>query len=119
MSKWWFGLLLIATSAWAAPTKPTPPKPSAAQAPCPSVATNGSTNVLTEKKPAGRLGDGGCAVAVQGSSDVLINGRPALRVGDKVTCPNGKTGVVTGGASTVIINGKPAAGLGSKIVGCD
>jgi uncharacterized Zn-binding protein involved in type VI secretion len=112
-----FSLVLMLASGVPSGAPPTP-KPALKQVACP-VMQSGSTNVLVEGKPAGRLGDGSCVVAVQGSTNVMINGLPALTLGSPVICKNGKTGVIVGGASSVIINGKPAAGLGSHIVGCD
>jgi uncharacterized Zn-binding protein involved in type VI secretion len=110
-------LSLVLITSFGAPSA-APPPPAYKQIDC-KVMANGSTNVLVEGKPAGRLGDGSCVVALQGSTNVMINGLPALTLGAPVQCRNGKMGVIAGGASTVFINGKPAAGLGSHIVGCE
>jgi uncharacterized Zn-binding protein involved in type VI secretion len=96
-----------------------PPKSETRAAYCPEIVGEGASTVTAEGTPASRAGDGACAIAVEGSPNVSIEGRPALRVGDKVTCRNGKTGIVVGGASTVFVNGRPLAGAGSRIAGCE
>ncbi len=63
----------------------------------PTNCISGSGNVLTNKKPAMRVGDkfvshccpnAGChpPVLAAGSGSVKINGRPAGRIGDSVAC---------------------------------
>ena len=80
---------------------------------CPPVPlVEGSPNVYTNGRPAGRVGDHytthGCVthrghadVIVAGSAKVEINGKPAARVGDAVSIG----GAVQDGSSNVIIGG--------------
>ena len=80
---------------------------------CPPVPlVEGSPNVYTIGRPAGRVGDHytthGCVthpghadVIVAGSAKVEINGKPAARVGDAVSIG----GAVQDGSSNVIIGG--------------
>lgn len=73
---------------------------------------SGSNNVMTNKKPAARVGDSfaphccpksGCHApkAARGSSKVIINGRPAARLGDNDSCG----GVIMTGSPNVLIGG--------------
>ena len=72
----------------------------------------GSNNVMTNKRPAARVGDAfiphwcpnaGChsPMVAKGSSKVIINGRPAARLGDRDSCG----GVIMTGSSNVLIGG--------------
>jgi len=78
----------------------------------PTSLTSGSSNVLINGKPAGRVGDTysshGCIahsshndVIASGSGSVFINGLPAARIGDSVSIG----GIVVEGSSNVIIGG--------------
>ena len=78
----------------------------------PTNCISGSGNVLTNKKPAMRVGDKfvshccpkkGChpPVLAAGSGSVKINGRPAGRIGDSVACG----GNVMVGSGNVLIGG--------------
>lgn len=75
----------------------------------PTPIITGSSDVKTNNKPAGRLGDKlkkhhkGTRVIVEGSGSVLINGRPAARVTDAINCG----GVMNKGSSNVLIGDKP------------
>jgi uncharacterized Zn-binding protein involved in type VI secretion len=86
---------------------------------CPGFIVGGGEDVKVEGNPAAAVGVGTCVIAVEGSKNVKISGRGALRVGDRVTCLNGKSGVVVGGATNVKVNGIPLAGAGAQIVGCE
>lgn len=80
---------------------------------CPAVPlAEGSPNVFTNGRPAGRVGDDyaphGCLIhslhpdhIAVGSSTVFINGRPAARIGDAVLL----AGSVRDGSGNVFIGG--------------
>jgi uncharacterized Zn-binding protein involved in type VI secretion len=70
----------------------------------PPVAASGSESVITNNKPALRLGDAGVTEDMEAVPDVFINGKPAI------VCKN----PAGSSSSNVFIHGKPQARVGDS-----
>lgn len=83
----------------------------------PTPVITGSTNVLTNGRPAARKGDKlvphhpGIRTITEGSASVLINGKNAARVSDGINCG----GKIIVGSGNVLIGDKPEAPRNAKL----